>query len=26
MNGVNLNAAITKQGANNWVTRVWWDK
>jgi hypothetical protein len=26
MNGANLSAAITKQGANNWVTRVWWDK
>jgi hypothetical protein len=26
LNGVNLNAAIARQGANNWVTRVWWDK
>jgi hypothetical protein len=25
-NGTNLNAAITRQGANNWVTHVWWDK
>jgi hypothetical protein len=25
LNGTNLDAAITKQGANNWVTRVWWD-
>ena len=26
LNGTNLKAAITKQGTNNWVTRVWWDK
>jgi hypothetical protein len=25
LNGVNLSAAITRQGANTWVTRVWWD-
>lgn len=25
LNGVNLSAAITKQGANTWVTKVWWD-
>jgi hypothetical protein len=25
LNGTNLGAAITKQGANTWVTRVWWD-
>ena len=26
LNGTNLAAAIAKQGANNWVTKVWWDK
>ncbi len=26
VNGENLNAAIARQGANNFVTRVWWDK
>ena len=26
LNGTNLNAAIARQGANNWVSRVWWDK
>jgi hypothetical protein len=26
LNGTNLKAAITKQGTNNWVTRVWWDR
>ncbi len=25
LNGANLNTAITKQGTNTWVTRVWWD-
>jgi hypothetical protein len=25
LNGANLQAAITRQGANNWTTRVWWD-
>lgn len=25
LNGANLDAAIAKQGANTWVTRVWWD-
>jgi ABC-type sugar transport system permease subunit len=25
LTGVNLSAAITRQGANTWVTRVWWD-
>ncbi len=26
MNGTNLKAAVAKQGADTWVTRVWWDK
>lgn len=26
MNNQNLEIAINTQGANNWVTRVWWDK
>ncbi len=26
LNGKNVNAAISKQGANNWATKVWWDK
>lgn len=25
LNGASLNAAIARQGANTWVTRVWWD-
>ena len=25
LNGSNLNAAIQRQGANTWVSRVWWD-
>jgi hypothetical protein len=25
LNGANLQAAVTRQGADNWTTRVWWD-
>lgn len=25
LNGTNLSAAVSRQGADNWVTRVWWD-